>query len=289
MTAASAPVPHVLIVGWDGVRDDVRRSEATPHLDSLAERGFARTVRVHPKNPTISGPVWSTMATGVYSDRHGVRDNDFTGSRYDEHPDLLTLLRAARPGASTFAAGEWPPLFTEHSGGPLFEGGYRPPLGDQAEIPGIAAIDEATTGRVAAELLTADHAAVFSYHVLPDMVGHDQGVTDLYRAAIRTCDAQLGVLLAAIEARPRRGEEEWTVIVLTDHGHRDAGHHGGDSDEEREAWIVAAGPGIDESSGDGVDHADVMAHALTTLGVAVDLDRVDGRPFGARTRPAPQE
>lgn len=287
MTAAPHRTARVLVMGWDGVRDDVRRAVRTPHLDRIAARGFARTVRVHPKNPTISGPVWSTMATGVHSDRHGVVDNDFRGHRFAEHPDLLTRLRAARPEATTFAAGEWPPLFTADSGGPLFAGGYRPPLGPQDALPGIAAVDEATTGRVAQELLTQDHTAVFSYHVLPDMVGHDQGVTDLYRAAVETCDQQLGVLLAAIEARPARDREDWTVIVLTDHGHRDEGDHGGDSEAERQAWIAAAGPGITAASGDGIDHADVMAHALTVLGVELDLESIAGRPFGARAAAAP--
>lgn len=278
---------HVLVVAWDGVRDDERRAAATPHLDALAARGFLSTVRVDARNPTISGPVWSTVATGVYSDAHGVRDNDFRGHRYREHPDFITRLLEARPEATAFAAGQWPPLFTATDGGPLFpRGAYRPAPGVLIEDgPTLLALDEATTGRCAAELLTRDHALVFAYLVLPDMVGHDQGVTPLYRAAIETCDDQLGVLLAAIAARPGRAQEEWTVIVLTDHGHRDEGHHGGDSDEERLAWIAASGPGITAASGRGVDHADVAAHVLAVLGVDVPAGAMLGVPFG--TRPAP--
>lgn len=113
-------------------------------------------------------------------------------------------------------------------------------------------------------------------------MGHHEGVTDAYRAAVETCDAQLRVLLAAIEARPHRESEDWTVIVVTDHGHTETGGHGGDSEDERLAWIVAAGPGIDSDSGRGVDHADVMAHALTALGIEIDLGTIAGRPFGAR-------
>ena len=282
--SSSSPTSHVLIMGWDGVRADVLRSARTPHLDALAANGFLSTVRVHDANPTISGPVWSTMATGVYSDQHGVRDNDFSGNAFERHPDLLSRVRSATPGATTFAAGAWAPLVESRSGGPLFAGGgYRPPLPPGSEdgpLDLVAAMDEAVVSRAARELLHRDHAVVFAYCVLPDIVGHTEGVTDRYRASVESCDEQLGVLLAAIAARPTRHREEWTVLVLTDHGHRDEGHHGGDSDEERLAWIAAAGPGI-ATGPTVVDHADVLPHVLHVLGIDADPQLI-GVPFGVR-------
>ena len=280
---------HVLIVAWDGVRDDERRAARTPHLDALAARGFLAQVRVHERNATISGPVWSTVFTGVYSDAHGVRDNDFSSNRFDRYPDVISRLLEARPDATAFAGGQWAPLFTTYAGGPLFpHGAYWPPVSQPAtqDLATLRAADEATTGRAAAELLNRDHALVFAYLVLADMVGHDQGVTALYRHAIEICDHQLGVLLAAIDARSSRQDEDWTVIVLTDHGHRDEGHHGGDSDAERLAWIAAAGPEITAESGRLVDHADVAAHVLALLGVPIGEGELEGVPFGRRTASA---
>lgn len=287
---AQTPSRHVLIVGWDGVRDDERRAARTPHLDGLAARGFAATVRVHERNATISGPVWSTLATGVYSDRHGVRDNDFSSHAFEAYPDVLRRVREALPGATTFAAAGWPPLVSADSGGPLFHGGgYLPVPSGLAEgaLAEVAAADlfliadEAVTSRSARELLERDHAVVLCYLGLPDEIGHAEGVTPRYRTSIETCDEQLGVLLAAIAARPSRAEEDWLVVVATDHGHLDTGDHGGDSDEERLAWVVAAGPGVDADSGAGVDHADVAAQVLAFLGLEVPED-LDGRPFGSR-------
>lgn len=286
--ASSIRRQRVLVVAWDGVGDSERLAARTPYLDALGEAGFLTAVRVHERNATISGPVWSTVATGVYSDAHGVRDNDFTGNRYREHPDFITRLVRVRPEATTFAAGQWAPLFTGVDGGPVFPvGAYWPPAGDpeSADLATMRVSDEATTGRVAVELLTRDHTILFAYLVLPDMVAHDQGVTAEYRAAIETCDGQLGVLLAAIEARPTRSEEEWTIIVLTDHGHRSGGGHGGDSEAERQAWIGAAGPGIDAVSGRHVDHADVAAHVLAAVGVQLAEGEMEGVRFGARVQP----
>lgn len=278
---------HVLVVAMDGVRADTLQQAHTPHLDALAAAGFGATVRVDERNPTISGPVWSTVATGVYSDEHGVRDNDLSPNRFADHPDFLSRIRRHLE-ASTFVAGAWGPIATPALGGPIFAGGgYRPALHDQADegtLGEIATMDEAVTARTARELLLRDHAGLVCYLLLPDMVGHHEGVTATYRRAVETCDEQLGVLRAAIAARPGRNREEWTIIAVTDHGHRDEGHHGGDSDAERNAWIVAAGPGITADSGQGVDHADIPAHVLDQLAVPLRPgERLRGQPFGPGT------
>lgn len=282
------PVPvrrrHVLVVGMDGVRADTVHQANTPSLDALAGAGFAATVRVDDRNPTISGPVWSTVATGVYAEQHGVQDNDLSANRYDTYPDFLSRIRSHHPWASTFVAGAWGPVATSALGGPIFAGGgYRPALhnaADEGTLGEIATMDEAVTARTARELLLGEHAATFCYLLLPDMVGHHEGVTKDYRRAVETCDGQLAVLLAAIQARPERIHEEWTVIVATDHGHRDAGHHGGDSPAERNAWIVASGPGITAASGQRVDHADIPIHILNRFEVPLaDGEHLQGREF----------
>nr|VDG64663.1 Uncharacterised protein [Streptococcus thermophilus] len=36
--------------------------------------------------------------------------------------------------------------------------------------------------------------------------------------------------------------EDWLVVITTDHGHLDAGGHGGDSPEERASWAIAWAP-----------------------------------------------
>jgi arylsulfatase A-like enzyme len=42
---------------------------------------------------------------------------------------------------------------------------------------------------------------------------------------------------------PARADEHWTVLVTTDHGHLDAGGHGGDTHAEREVFVVLDEPG----------------------------------------------
>ena len=65
-----------------------------------------------------------------------------------------------------------------------------------------------------------------------DAAGHaGDYASEPYRASIEAADALIGELLDAIDARATRREEQWLVIVTTDHGGRsDAGEHADNTD-----------------------------------------------------------
>jgi arylsulfatase A-like enzyme len=77
-----------------------------------------------------------------------------------------------------------------------------------------------------------------------DTAGHVTGVGGAYRAAVRAADQRVGRLLAAVRSRLSYERENWTIVVVTDHGHLDRGGHGGREPEVATAWAAAAGPGI---------------------------------------------
>ncbi len=112
-------VHRVLVVGIDGVRIDTLRRLPTPHLDALAADGFLAAVEVDDRTPTMSGPCWATIVTGVGVEKHGVWSNDFGGHRLDVFPDFATRL-AVQKGRRTFVAAGWRPLMQVRDGGPLF-------------------------------------------------------------------------------------------------------------------------------------------------------------------------
>jgi arylsulfatase A-like enzyme len=86
------------------------------------------------------------------------------------------------------------------------------------------------------------------YFGAADEAGHAMGpLSAAYDHALLTQDTHLGRLLDAIDARrshPGRADERWTVLVTTDHGHLDAGGHGGDTRAEREVFVILAEPGV---------------------------------------------
>jgi predicted AlkP superfamily pyrophosphatase or phosphodiesterase len=278
---------RVVVFGVDGVRFDTLQQAHTPHIDAIAAAGFLVPVQVNPAGPTISGPSWTTVATGVLAPTHKVFDNDLRGHRIDDHPDFLTRVRTAWPGALTYAAANWPPLVHESDGGPIFRaGGFH--TGDPGlELDAWEHAEELVIVDAITVLGGQDVAAAFVYLGVPDVVAHALGVCPAYTASVERSDERIGRVLDAIRARPSYPDEEWTIVVVTDHGHVEEGGHGGDTEAERTAWIAASGPTVPRHQPTTLEQADVHPHVLDSLGIAIDPSwELAGQPFGASSRAA---
>ncbi|NUR84099.1 MAG: nucleotide pyrophosphatase [Nonomuraea sp.] len=285
LQAATVPsgisTDKVLVVGMDGLRNDRIAAANAPTLKSLMATGTYGTSLLYakPMSETSSGPGWSTIATGVWPDKHGVVDNTFTGKHYDTYPDFLTRLESANPGFSTYAAVDWTPLIDEGTFGSAVD--TRLKISDPAGWP---ASDEAVTTTSIPVLRDQNPDAAFVYLGNIDIVGHSKGAASKdYLDAIAASDAQLGRLIAAVKARPTYAAERWTVIVATDHGHTDAGGHGGSSIEERRTFVLASGPGIAAGAKPADTRlTDVAATVLSRLKVAIPA-ALDGVPVNVRS------
>jgi predicted AlkP superfamily pyrophosphatase or phosphodiesterase len=263
--------PKALVVGLDGVRHDVLVRTPTPRLDELAGNGFLARSLLYPRRPevTASGPGWSSIATGVWPDKHLVRDNTFAGNRLSAYPDFLTRLQDA--GRRTYAGLGWRPL------GGVFGEGVGTRLVRDAEREGFAVADRHVVAHACEHLANADLDAAFVYIGAVDECGHELGVGDAYAETLQRADADVGRLLDAVASRPGRDAEGWLVLAVTDHGHRDEGHHGGQSEVERTAWVVASGNGVAEPDR-AVEVVDVAPTVFAHLGLPVEPGwSLDGR------------
>lgn len=282
--------PRVLLIGIDGVRPDVLAEVPTPVMDSLAESGWYTAV-ARTTTPSVSGPAWSSILTGVWPAKHGVLDNGFEGRRYSEYPDFLTLAERERPALATFAALDWMPLASLEGGGPALSGAIDTIVAVDGYELGWAEADSAVAARAARHLASADADAAFVYLGNPDETSHRHGSIGVeYREAIALSDRHVGWLLEALRARPTYTEEDWLVLISTDHGRREDGGHGGDSPEEMTIFILAGGPVTRSwpAAGSGPAYiVDVPATALEHLGITVDADAgLDGEPLSrARSDP----
>ncbi|HEX6925204.1 MAG TPA: alkaline phosphatase family protein [Longimicrobiaceae bacterium] len=280
--------PKVILIGIDGVRPDVLRSVPTPNLDSLIRTG-AYSDRAQTGLPTISGPGWASMLTGVWKEKHGILSNDFPfpDNGLDRYPDFLTRIERTRPQLRTFAVADWPPLIepqtSEERGtaGPVLGQAIDARVSYDGGRLGWGAADELSVAAAEAELLNNDPDAMFVYLGNPDEVSHHTGsIEDEYMAAIARADRQVGRLVAAIRARPNYEQEDWLILVSTDHGRTTDGGHGGDTPEERTIFFLANGPRIRPGSIDTPPNiVDVAATALAYLGIGPDPTwGLDGRP-----------
>ncbi|RII18377.1 Type I phosphodiesterase / nucleotide pyrophosphatase [Streptomyces sp. YIM 130001] len=281
---------RVLVVGIDGVRLDTLDLVPTPHLDQVVADGFLAPVEIAPGTPTMSGPCWATVVTGVRVDKHAVWGNDLTGHRLATFPDFTTRLHL-QDGRSSYVAAGWQPLLTVASGGPLFREpsriSYCAAAAETTEAWEEA--DESVTAEAVRVLAAEDPVASFVYLGAVDETGHLRGCGEEYRRSVTRADERLGRLLAAVRSRPSYVTEDWTVIVVTDHGHRDEGGHGGRSAAETTAWLACTGPDVPAGVAlEGIRHEDVAAHVFAALGRSADSHwTLDGRPFTDRF--APQE
>lgn len=280
--------PKVLVIGIDGVRPDVLAQVPTPSLDALASDGTF-TDRARTGFPSVSGPGWSSLLTGVWPDKHGVTDNGFEGKRYDVYPDFLTRIESARPELETFAVADWLPLVEAEDGMPTIGNGIDAKHVIDGYQIGWDVADSIAAASAVERLRTADPAALFVYLGNPDEVSHETGaIGEEYRAAIALADRHVGWLTEAIRRRPTYDREDWLVLVSTDHGRLPDGDHGGDSAEERTIFYIASGPSTVKGAPEGQVHiVDVAVTALTHLGIPPDPSwKLDGRAVGlARVRP----
>jgi len=270
-TTGQEPVKKVLLIGLDGVRVDIMAAVHTPVIDSLAAAGFfsdeAKT-RVR----TVSGPGWSSMTIGARTDKHLVDGNDFAGNDYATYPEFLTRIERERPELNTFAVSDWPPLGTADSGGPLFSDGIDVKITFDGEADGYRYADSLSVEAAVRELRDTDVDAAFVYLGDIDVVAHETNSrSPQYKAAIEWADTRVGLLLQAVRERPTYGEEDWLILMSTDHGRNDAGGHGGNSPSETTIFFLASGPSVEPGTTEcPPEIVDVAVTALAHMGLGPD-------------------
>jgi predicted AlkP superfamily pyrophosphatase or phosphodiesterase len=221
--------------------------------------------------------------TGVWPEKHGVLSNDFSSNRYAEFPDVFTLVESARPELNTFAVADWLPLVAEQDGGPLIGPAVDERVVFNGYDDGWLEADSLSVDAAILAVSEGDPDFLFVYAGSPDEISHHIGGIGLeYRESIATADRHLGRLLQAIEGRATYGEEDWLILVTTDHGRTEAGGHGGETPEETTIFYLASGSSAGRGALEGSPGTvDLVATALAHLGVPLDPSwELDGQVVG---------
>lgn len=287
IVAAADRTKHVLVIGIDGVRPDALKAATTPNLDGLRENGTyaSNTDIIAPrptKSDTVSGPGWSNLLTGVWSDKHGSLDNNFKGTNYAEYPHFFARLKEAQPQAFTVSISTWKPIEEKILSAADIHADYEQKGRDYSESDREVAVR-------AVELLGKhDPTAMVVYFGQVDGSGHKHGfhpTVPEYIAAIERVDEHVGEVLAALRRRKNFANEDWLTIVCTDHGGLGRNHGGGrETPEIRNVFLIvsgdAAAKGVFEEP---TYQVDVVATALKHLGVAPQEEwKLDGKPVGLK-------
>ncbi len=256
----------------------------------------------------LTGPGWASVLTGVDNLRHGVKDNDDKSLRAfskstKQFPSLF--MRAKMNGLKTAAAGVGA-FLTSRKKDKSYFGVTDYECGYQQRGPSVAA--EATqscnldnrqsfnsTDPNRDNLLTkwfvdrvndSNFDITMGVYDMIDTVGHANGFdnNDKYLQAITTADVQIGTILNAIKKRADNFNEEWLILLTSDHGgHRLLfwGNHGRMFDEDEVIPFVVAVVGSDQKLSNlkyPVSHMDVHPTVMQWFGL--NSSQVDGHIQG---------
>lgn len=240
----------VLFIGIDGlILQRAIDSGRAPTLATLRNDSFFCEMEVD--MPTISGPSWTTLLTGVSQAIHKVIDNEYKNHNLTAAPDFLSRAKELHPEITTYAAAGWPPLINPTDVGPVIrsrnsdqESGNHVIFVRDGEVNGYETVDAEVAENAVTTIDTLGPDLSFIYFCGADEAGHLHGTVEgSYFDAIERIDSYLSRLYQILITRSQNHEEKWLIVITTDHGHRDEGGHGEDSPQERASFVIAHGIG----------------------------------------------
>lgn len=212
-------VKKVLLIGIDGCRSDALQAANTPSLDQLIANSRHSWTLDRGNTDTWSGAGWSTMLTGVWPAKHGVKDNWYVGKNYGEYPHFLCRVKETSDCFKTASIVHYTAINDEI---------VAPCNADELrDYDKDANVTEAVTNY----LNDCNMDVIFAHFDGVDHAGHSRGFhpsIPQYIDAIEAVDADLKPILDAVYEREANHNEDWLIIVSTDHGGTIEGGHGGE-------------------------------------------------------------
>jgi predicted AlkP superfamily pyrophosphatase or phosphodiesterase len=207
----SQPVRKILFVGWDGVRTDALIAAHTPCVDSLLNHSYYN-LSTDRGEYTVSVPGWSTILHGVWPSKHGLTDNTFSSNNYKTYTDIFSLAKKKKPNLSVATLSNWDDFLriTEMEN-------YAQRFDTDRDVK-----------EDAIRILNSCTPDIMVLHFdNPDAFGHDSGFSptnQAYLDAISVSDAYLSEIMMTITQRESLFNEEWLIVMTTDHGGEGTGH-----------------------------------------------------------------
>jgi predicted AlkP superfamily pyrophosphatase or phosphodiesterase len=255
---AAAQNKKVLFVIADGIPASELEKANKPAIDAIISKGAYLPCYVGgeksglTQSPTISAVGYNSLLTGTWTNKHGVVDNDIQNPNYN-YPTIFKVFKEAYPNKKIGVFSTWLDNRTKLVGDGLTQtnylhvdyhrDGYEL---DTVQFPHdkkawyIHLIDEKVVAEASKVIKDSAPDMSWVYLEYTDDMGHKYGKSPELDTAISMLDKQIGSIMQAVNYREKNFNEEWLVIITTDHG-RDAltgKDHGGQSDAERNTWLV---------------------------------------------------
>ena len=265
--------PNVLVIGVDGTNlSRVLADPANANFFQLMQGGTTAPASIV-GHTTISNPSWTAILTGAWGEKTGVINNIFNPAVYDRWPTVFNQLETFNPGIQTTAIANWDVISAIAVSGSV-GADHVVNISHIAGDSDWSLTDDAVGDATEAAIAAADPNKpnfVFSYFVGVDENGHNYGgASQQYADAVRNVDQNIGEIMQQVNDWETATGEQWTVIVVTDHGHQ-AGKglgHGFQSPNETSTFVIANNPNLFTAGGVNLKYqiVDVTPTVVTLFG-----------------------
>ena len=250
-------VNKVVFIIVDGISTDLYYKANTPNIDAISKEGAFAEAYVGGKRetvtetPTISAVGYNSLITGTWANKHNVYGNEIKNPNYN-YPTLFSVFKDAFPQKKTAIFSTWLDNRTKLVGENLdatnnvkvdyhFDGLEL----DEKQFPHdpykkyLKRIDAEVAREAANYILDNGPDLSWVYLEHSDDVAHYYGESKEFFNIVSYEDALIGSIADAIKLREQKTNENWLLIVTTDHGRMpvDGKHHGYQSHRERSTWV----------------------------------------------------
>jgi len=255
--AASPKTRKAVLIVVDGIPAPTMERLQPPTLMAIARQGHYHRaycggeIGSYSETPTVSAIGYTNILTGTWMNKHNVTGNDNLSPNY-HYPTLFRIAKDQQRPVTTALYSSWIDNRTVLLGENKDEtrnltidyvfDGYdqdKTNYPDEKDDLHIQKIDGRVCQEAARSIRTDAPDLSWIYLWYTDDAFHAQGHGTVTDKAVMTVDEQLAPVWEAIQYRMREKDEEWLVIVVTDHGRTfDGHHHGGQSADERTVWMI---------------------------------------------------
>lgn len=282
MLASAVTYERVLIFGVDGTGNYFSQAN-TPNIDRIFGNGSIN-YNAWSQYPTTSAHNWTSMLHGVRYQKHGVNNIVAEKRKYSKtkYPSIFKVCAEKFPNEKMISAAAWYPInygIIEDIDNVIKISGPQKHPDDKM----LTAADIRMKDSFIEEIENGTSPKIgFMYFAQVDEYGHVAGrKSDEFWQAIERVDGYIGEVY---DEYVKKGWDKDTLFLLvTDHGHRYLGGHGGNSKNERTVTIAVAGAKNNIIQGQPVGKAvtqDVASIVLYGLGIEQPSSWESRVPYG---------
>lgn len=250
-SSVNAATPKAVFILLDGIPADLVESVSTPFFDEIAkDGGYARAyvggqAGGASEIPTVSAVGYNSLLTGTWANKHRIYSNPIRSPDH-RYWDIFRLVKQHNPELNTALFSTWEDNRTKllghgrpEAGGDKLDYYFDGFENDEQRFPHdeareyIKQIDDLVSPEAARYLAQYGPDLSWVYLEFSDDIGHLYG--EEMAAAIKLMDANVGCIWRSVQARQQAEDEDWLVLITTDH-RLDAltgNSHGGQTDRER--------------------------------------------------------